>query len=249
MRSLLRRTPLLAAAPLLLLAACGGGQPTPAPSTETKAAPTPAPATPAPAGPTAAHGDPSGMPPGHPPVMGAPGGPSEPAGPQNPREVTPTGEVRAETFGGLKIEIPSEWTSRPPKSSMRLAELVLPGPGGDIDLAVYRFPGGAGGVEANINRWKGQFLPPEGKTIDDLTTVTTEERPPLKITRVDIRGTYTAEMTPGAGDRRNDADARMLAAIIEGSGDPYFLKAAGSSQTLDVWAPAFEKALASAAVE
>jgi hypothetical protein len=178
------------------------------------------------------------------PMMGA----KPPAEPQNPREVTPSGEVRGEVLGELKLEVPTEWEKRPPANSMRVGEFILPGPGGDTTLAVFRFPGGGGGVESNINRWKGQFVPPAGKSIDDVTTIVTEERAPLKITRVDILGTNNAEVVPGEGDRVNEPDSRMLAVIVEGVGDPFFIKAAGRSATLDVWAPAFETAVKSIAI-
>jgi len=230
-----------------LVAACGEGAQKPAPG------PAVTPVTPA--GPPTAHGDAagSGMPAGHPPVAsggaGAPAGGAmmapAPSGPVNPREVTPSGELREERVPEFTYKVPTEWTSRAPSSSMRLAELVLPGPGGDTALVIYRFPGGGGGAEANVQRWKGQFTPPQGKTIDDVTSVTVVERPPLKITRVDIRGTNSAESMPGVGDQKNEPDSRMLAAIIEGVGDPYFFKAVGASATLDVWAPAFEAMLGS----
>jgi hypothetical protein len=236
--------PLLALALLapITLLACGGEP------VKSASAPTP---TPTPAGPPQAHDGPpmahSGLPADHPPI-GANGAPpmmpampaAAPAGPpQNPREVTPTGEVRAETVAGLSFNVPVEWTSRPPASAMRLAELVLPGPGGDTALVLYRFPGGAGGVDANIARWKGQFTAPEGKSIDELSTVVTQTRAPLTITRLDVRGTLTAETTPGAGDRQNADNSRLLAAIVEGVGDPFFLKAVGPAATLDLWDAAF----------
>jgi len=230
----------------------------PAAETKPKGADAPAPAAPPPVevkakqagdAPTQAHD--GGMPPGHPAVASGPmmgNAPAKPAAPSNPREVTPSGEARSELFAEINVDVPTEWTRRAPQSSMRLAELILPGPGGDTPLAIYRFPGGAGGVESNINRWKGQFVPPEGKTIDEVTKVVTEERAPLKITRVDIQGTNNAEVMPGEAERHNAPGSRMLAAIVEGSGDPFFFKVVGPSATVDVWAPAFEKMLASAAV-
>ncbi|MEZ4448597.1 MAG: hypothetical protein R3B09_03880 [Nannocystaceae bacterium] len=232
-------TPFLGLACALGLAACTQQEPKAAPAQAP--APAPAPSSVVIPGPTPAHGEDSTLPKGHPPIAGGPAGAA--SAPKNPREVTPSGTVRQETLGGLTMELPTEWTAQPPRSSMRLAEFIVPGPGGDVELAVYRFPGGAGGTEANISRWKGQFTPPEGKTIEDVTQVDVQERAPLKITRVDITGTNVAEAMPGAGDRRNEPDSRMLAAIIEGAGDPFFLKAAGPSATLDLWAPAFTKVL------
>jgi hypothetical protein len=44
---------------------------------------------------------------------------------------------------------------------------------------------------------------------------------------------------PGAEEKHDDADQRMLAAIVEGSGDPFYFKAVGPRATMDVWAAAF----------
>jgi hypothetical protein len=123
---------------------------------------------------------------------------------------------------------------------MRVAQWVLPGPGGDAELVVFRFPGGGGGIEQNVARWKGQFQPPEGKSIDDVTVTKTIEGALVKTTLVDVSGTYVAAVMPGADETHNDADQRMIAAIVEGSGDPFYFKAVGPRATMDLWAPAFE---------
>lgn len=173
---------------------------------------------------------------GMPPMMGAP--PSAPKGP--PRDVTPSGETVAETLPGLAFAVPKEWEKGTPSNAMRLSQYVLPGPGGDAELVVFRFPGGAGGIEQNLTRWKGQFQPPEGKTIDDVSTTKTVEAGELKTTLVDVSGTYVAAMTPGADSKHDDSDQRMVAAIVEGSGDPFYFKAVGPKATMDVWGAAFE---------
>lgn len=172
---------------------------------------------------------------GMPPMMGAP---SAPKGP--PRDVTPSGQTVAETLQGLSLSVPSEWEKGTPTNSMRVAQWVLPGPGGDAELVVFRFPGGGGGIEENVARWKGQFQAPEGKTIDDVTQTKTVEVGGLKTTLVDVSGTYVAAVTPGAEEKHNDANQRMLAAIVEGSGDPFYFKAVGPQATMDLWASAFE---------
>ncbi|MCX4240821.1 hypothetical protein [Paraliomyxa miuraensis] len=177
---------------------------------------------------------------GMPPMMGAPQAPKGP-----PRDVTPSGEVVAETLPGLSFAVPKEWEKGTPSNAMRLAQYVLPGPGGDGELVVFRFPGGAGGIEQNLTRWKGQFQPPEGKTIDDVSTTKTLEAGELKTTLVDVTGTYVAAMSPGAEEKHDDADQRMVAAIVEGSGDPFYFKAVGPKATMDVWTGAFDALVAS----
>jgi hypothetical protein len=163
-----------------------------------------------------------------------------------PREITPSGETREEKVAELALAVPKEWETQPVTSQMRLAQFVLPGPGGDAELVVFRFPGGAGGVQANIDRWKGQFKPPEGKTIDDVTKTTNFDAGKLKVTLVDVTGHYAAPERPGSPTMVDEPDYRMLSAIVEGSGDAFFLKALGPSKTLDVWAKAYEEMLKAA---
>ncbi|MBL9104586.1 MAG: hypothetical protein JNL82_26815 [Myxococcales bacterium] len=169
--------------------------------------------------------------------------PTAPKGPVNPTEVTPSGKVRAETIDGLALSVPEEWVRRPGSNPMRLAEFVLPGPGGEVTLVVSRFAGGGGDATSNVERWKTQFTRADGSDIGDAAKVTVVDKAPLKITTVDIEGTNIAPVTPGAPERYNEPGSRLLGAIVEGSGDPYFFKAAGSAKTLTVWEPAFRAAI------
>jgi hypothetical protein len=164
-----------------------------------------------------------------------------PKGP--PRDIKPSGEVTEEAIKELKVSVPKEWEKGQPSGMMRMAQWVLPGPGGDAELVVYRFAGGAGGVEANIERWKGQFQPPEGKSIDDMTKVEKFDVGALKVTHVDIAGRFVAAVMPGQEAKHDEADYRMLATILEGSGDPFFFKATGPQKTIDLWAEAYMKML------
>lgn len=158
----------------------------------------------------------------------------------NPREVTPSGKVREEQVPGLKFKVPEEWEKKPGSSPMRLAEFTLPGPGGDAELAVYRFPGGGGDVASNVHRWRTQFTKPDGSPLTEADgSVKEQTRGSLKITVVDLAGTYVAQVTPGAPERYNDPNYRMLAAVIEGAGDPFFFKAVGPAATMAVWEPTF----------
>jgi hypothetical protein len=174
------------------------------------------------------------------------GKPEEPAGP--PRDITPSGEVTEEEVQELVLAVPKEWEKKP-AGGMRVAQWTIPGPGGDGECVVFRFPGGAGGVEENINRWKGMFKPPEGKSIDDITKKSEIKAGDLKVTLVDITGHYVAAVRPGEEAKHDEANYRMLAAIVEGIGDPFFLKTTGPHKTLDLWADAYNKLLEGAKVK
>ena len=71
---------------------------------------------------------------------------------------------------GLRFEAPSTWISETPSSSMRLAQYRLPGLEGDpedAELAVFYFGGQGGSVQANVDRWIGQFSNPDGSPVTD----------------------------------------------------------------------------------
>jgi hypothetical protein len=131
---------------------------------------------------------------------------------------------------------------------MRLAELILPGPGGDASLKVYRFPGGGGTAEANINRWVGQMVQADGSDSRDQAIVDEAERDELKFTRLDVSGSFSGQRMPGAPAIAPIEDARMLTLVIEGSGKPFFFKLVGPKETVDMWADAFTKMAESAHV-
>ncbi|HLT36657.1 MAG TPA: hypothetical protein VK034_10230 [Enhygromyxa sp.] len=168
------------------------------------------------------------------------------AGPDgSAREVTPSGTTVAATVEGLVMQVPSEWTREDPANpGMRKAEFVLPGPGGEARLVVYRFPGGAGGAQANIDRWQSQIEPAAGAEAQTREL----EVGGLTIAAIDSAGRFVGQSMPGAPPQPAIDDARLLAAAIEGSGDPFYLKLVGPRPTIDVWAPAWLELLGSLAV-
>ena len=158
--------------------------------------------------------------------------------PKNPTEVTPSGKTKPATVLTLQLAIPEEWTQSTPTKPMRAAEFVIPGPGGEVTMVVFRFPGG-GDTMSNIARWKGQFQHEDGTPLAESEVKTQiTERAPLKLTTVEIAGTNVAPVQPGSAERYNQPDAKMYALIVEGDGAPYFFKAVGSAKTIDVWAQA-----------
>ncbi len=66
-----------------------------------------------------------------------------------------------------------------------------------------------GSVQANIERWINQIKQPDGSSSQDKAKTETATVNGLKVTTVDVTGTYTAEMTPGGGDRHNDEKYRL----------------------------------------
>ncbi len=214
-----------AAVSLILAAACRDKAPDADRGAEA-AAPPPASA---PAAPVA--GAESGAPqvpalPAHPPMAGevAPDGTPTPAAPDQ--------GAPAERASGLAFDLPAGWTSVPPASSMRLAQATIAGPGGPAELGVFYFgPGQGGSADANIERWTGQIS--GGKPERGSFTANG-----LKITWVDARGTLQA-VSMGMGPSSAQPDSRLLGAVVEGPGGPWFFKATGPEATLGPQREAF----------
>jgi hypothetical protein len=140
----------------------------------------------------------------------------------------------------LKFEAPAGWVSKTPSSSMRLAEFTLPKVAGDAEdatVTVYFFGSGQGGtVQANLDRWIGQMAQPNSRASKDVAKTTTlQSRSGLKVTLVDVSGTYIAEVTPGSAERFNKPGFRQLAAVVETPNGPHFVKLTGPAATVAKW--------------
>ena len=105
----------------------------------------------------------------------------------------------------------------------------------------------AGGVEANVDRWIGQMQQPDGSASKDKARRETQTINGLKVTLVDLTGTYIAEVRPGATERFNKPGFRLRAAVIETPGGPYFVKMIGPAKTMADADADFKKFMATAA--
>lgn len=148
----------------------------------------------------------------------------------------------------LTFSAPAGWKATGPSSSMRVAQFVLPRAAGDTadaDLVVYYFGGSGGTVDANIERWLGQMRQPDGKPSSAVAKRGTRTINGLKVTLVDVGGTYVAEMTPGSAARHNSPNFRLRAAVIETASGPYFIKLTGPAKTIAASEKSFETFLSS----
>jgi hypothetical protein len=144
----------------------------------------------------------------------------------------------------LKFDAPSDWVSKAPSSSMRVAEWSLPKAAADAEdavLTLYFFGASQGGnVQANLDRWIGQMAQPDDRQSKDVAKTSSLTSHGLKITLVDVTGTYVAEVTPGSTEHFNKPGFRQCAAVVETPGGPYFVKLVGPVKTVDKWNDSFE---------
>lgn len=149
---------------------------------------------------------------------------------------------------GLAFTAPPAWTSRPSASTMRVAEFVVskaPGDSEDAEAIVYFFGGTGGTVDANIDRWIGQMQQPDGSASKDKARREALTINGLKVTTVDLTGTYVAEVRPGATERHNKPGFRLRAAVVETPRGPYYIKMTGPAKTMAAADADFKALLAS----
>lgn len=150
----------------------------------------------------------------------------------------------ATSSGNLHFHAPEGWIEEQPSSQMRRAQYRLPGQRGedDAELAIFVFPGTGGSVQANVDRWIGQFTQPDGSSSAEKAEINKREVNGLPVTFVSLTGTYDpGSMAPMAGGTSEPQEGyKMLAAIIETTSDPWFLKLTGPETTVDYWKDSFD---------
>lgn len=149
----------------------------------------------------------------------------------------------ADSVAGLKWTPPSGWKSSG-TTSMRAATYPVTPVSGDregAECVVYFFGAGqGGGVQANIERWEGQFKAPGGKPAP--AKVNKISIHGLPVTTIDVSGAYTGMGGPtSAAPTVNDY--RLLGAIIEGPSGNVFIKFTGPSKTMAANQPKFQQLL------
>jgi hypothetical protein len=154
----------------------------------------------------------------------------------------------AETGAGLRWTPPVAWKAEGQRP-MRLATYTIPHAARDAEggeCGVYYFGQGQGGsVDANLDRWIGQFVQADGKPSKAAAKVDKRTLHGLKVTTVDVSGAYTGmggPAVPGGGGPK--AGYRLLGAIVEGSQGSVFFKFTGLAKTVGQNQAAFEKMLA-----
>ncbi len=160
----------------------------------------------------------------------------------------PTGARAIDSETGLHFDVPEGWSSFPPTSRSRVAELVPPRATGDPEdarLVVSYFANGAGSPEANVGRWRGQMRSANGMELADTDVqVRSATLGGVPSTIFEARGTYLESQMPG-GPTREIPKAAMFAVQIEGTHGAWFLKLTGPEGTVLGARAGFEALLAS----
>lgn len=143
--------------------------------------------------------------------------------------------------GSLSLEAPAGFEQVRPSSGMVETEFKIPS-AGDLPAGRMTVMGAGGSIDANIDRWAGQFAQPDGGDTKEKVARKDLKVAGCSVTIVDIPGTYLDK--PGGpfagGPTVERPGYRMLAAIIQTpEAGNYFLKFYGPATTVEQHADGF----------
>ena len=130
------------------------------------------------------------------------------------------------------LNVPTSWKQSPASNNLRTAQFAIPKVEGDKDdaeLVVYFFGGAGGGVNANLERWSGQFQPGGKKQ-----KIYKGQSKQGEYYLLDITGVYNKPIGPPINRQTNPTPGyQMLADVlmIKDKGN-YFLKLTGPQKTV-----------------
>lgn len=144
-------------------------------------------------------------------------------------------ETTNNTVAGLQWTIPENWEVQAQRQ-MRVATYATPAAEGDEDkgeVAIFYFgPDEGGSVEANVNRWFGQFDQPDGRPTSEVTSRESTVVNSIPVTIVRTTGTYNAAAGPMAPREDIRPGYKLIGAIAEGPEGAVFYKFTGPEATV-----------------
>jgi len=121
--------------------------------------------------------------------------------------------------------VPEGWRKLAGKRSMRVATFEADGPAGPVQIAVSVLPGDAGGILANVNRWRGQLgLGPIART--DLGEC-------VESLAIDGREAFLVDLADADAASEEGPPRRIVVAVVPLEGATWFVKAIGRSSVVE----------------
>jgi len=145
---------------------------------------------------------------------------------------------------------PADWKSEKPSNRLRSHQFKLPSGVKDVadaELAIY--PQSSPDPKRNHPRWLATFIPPDGKTIEEASKVTTAEQPGAKLTTLVVTGTWKYKERPQDPRSKEElrAEWRVIWVIVAGKEEAAHVRLAGPvavverhKKALDAWLKALK---------
>jgi hypothetical protein len=145
--------------------------------------------------------------------------------------------------GGVRWTAPARWTVSAPRPMRAATYTIPPAPGGEAgECGVFYFGKGKGGsVDENLSRWEQQF---ESAAKPKRSQRTVHG---LKVTVLDLSGTYLAPGGPMMQSQGKKPGWRLLGAIVDAPDGLVFFKCVGPEAAIKAAEKDFDSLIASVA--
>ena len=147
-------------------------------------------------------------------------------------------------IGSLHATPPAEWKSEKPANRLRSAQFRLPsGEDGVPDAEVIVMPQSSPKAEDYFPRWKTQFVPPEGKGIDDVAKVSKFDVGKATVHVLDVTGTWKHRDRPFDPKSKEELrpDYRVLWAVVVEKDEGTHVRLSGPEKVVAKYQKGFDE--------
>jgi len=146
-------------------------------------------------------------------------------------------------LGVIKMQAPAQWARKQPASKIVVYEFGAPAAKDDSSDGRCTFMQAGGGVEANIDRWIGQFSQPDKTSTKDKAKISKKQVQGMEIHYVQLSGTFKDQPRGPFGPTVDRENYTMLGAIVVTPQAEFFVKFYGPNRTIAEHQRAFEEML------
>jgi hypothetical protein len=144
--------------------------------------------------------------------------------------------------GSLSATTPADWKKEKPANLLRSFQFKLPGEKDHADAELSVYPEINPNPEKSFPKWKAQFVPPEGKTADDISKTGKWDVKGATVTFLDVTGTWKYKERPQdpASKEMLLDDYRVIWVIVAEKEEATYIRLSGPSVSVDKQFKAFE---------
>jgi hypothetical protein len=146
-------------------------------------------------------------------------------------------------INSMKATTPADWKKEKPANLLRSYQFKLPAEGKFAEAELTVYPESHPNPDKSFPRWKAMFIPPEDKTINDLTKMPKWEVKGATVTVLDISGgTWKYKERPQDPTSKEMLldNYRVIWVIVAEKEEATHIRLAGPIATVDKHAKAFE---------
>ncbi|MCE9531492.1 MAG: hypothetical protein K8T89_10280 [Planctomycetes bacterium] len=142
---------------------------------------------------------------------------------------------------GLSSTTPADWKSEKPLTRLRSYQFRLPGSKGSTDAEVYIFPNLTNTVPQNFTRYKEMFVPPEGKSVEDISKEAQIKVGKSTVDVLDVEGTWLYKERPFDPKSKQETrpNSRVIFVIFSNDDGTYLIRLSGPAATVTAHAKPF----------